>query len=318
MSIKPLSSLFLALSVFLIAGCDNANNTTKTAQTSDTQTITIEHAQGKTTIPLHPSKVIVMNPETLDILDAIGAPVAGVPQTNSHLPDFLSKYKSNTYINAGTLFEPAYETLSNEQPDLILAGGRAEAAYEKLSEIAPTIAMDVDRTHFIDSLTERTKTLARLFGKEKEADKVLADFNAKIATVKAKTANVGSAMVVLISGGKISAYGTGSRFGFFYDVLGFKPAYQFDNVGTHGNIVSSELLLKLNPDWLFVIDRDKAIERSDAQPAKQILDNALVRKTNAWENDHIVYLDPTAIYISGGLQTYSHIMDTVNNALDKQ
>lgn len=81
--------------------------------------------------------------------------------------------------------------------------------------------------------------------------------------------------------------------------------------------MNAELLLKLNPDWLFVIDRDSAIGRSEAQPAQQILDNALVRKTSAWKNDQVVYLDPTAVYIAGGVQTYSQLMDDINNALER-
>ena len=40
-----------------------------------------------------------------------------------------------------------------------------------------------------------------------------------------------------------SAYGPSSRFGFIYDVLGFEPAYVFDSPGSHGNIVSAELLI---------------------------------------------------------------------------
>ena len=75
--------------------------------------------------------------------------------------------------------------------------------------------------------------------------------------------------------------------------------------------------MKLNPDWLFVIDRDSAIGKTDAQPAAEVLDNALVRKTAAWEKGQITYLDPTAVYIAGGIQTYSQLMDDINTALEK-
>ncbi|MDM3766469.1 ABC transporter substrate-binding protein, partial [Proteus mirabilis] len=85
---------------------------------------------------------------------------------------------------------------------------------------------------FIDSLTERTTTLGQIFGQEEQAKKLLADFNSKIDTGKAKTPDAGKAMVVLVSGGKISAYGPGSLFGFIYDVLGFEPAYTFDSPGS--------------------------------------------------------------------------------------
>ncbi len=315
---KSLVSGIALLSALVLAGCDNAKETTGTSQVAEKQVITVEHAQGKTEIPRHPQKVIVMNMETLDIIDALGVPVAGLPQTNVHLPKFLSKYSGTDYVNAGTLFEPAYETLSNAKPDLILGGSRSRDAYDKLSGVAPTISMDIDNKRFIDSLTERTTELGVIFGKENEADKIITDFKGKIADIKAKTPNSGKAMVILVSGGKISAYGPGSRFGFIFDELGFEPAYVFpEDTGRHGNIVNAELLVKLNPDWLFVIDRDSAIARSDAQPAAEVLDNALVRKTAAWNKGQIAYLDSSAVYIAGGIQTYSKLMDDINNALEK-
>ncbi|MGO2344943.1 MAG: ABC transporter substrate-binding protein, partial [Providencia sp.] len=183
---KSLVSGIALLSVLVLAGCDNSKETTETSQAAEKQVITVEHAQGKTEIPRHPQKVIVMNMETLDIMDALGAPVAGVPQTNVRFPEFLAKYNSADYINGGTLFEPAYETLSNAKPDLILGGSRARDSYDKLSGVAPTISMDIDNKRFIDSLTERTTELGLIFGKEKEADKLITDFKGKIADIKTK------------------------------------------------------------------------------------------------------------------------------------
>lgn len=169
-------------------------------------TFTLEHAQGKTDVPRNPQKVIVLNPATLDNADALGIPVMGVPKNSTHLPAFLAKYQGDDYLNAGTLFEPDYEALINAKPDLIIAGGRARDAYDKLSEIAPTIALDVDTAHFVPSLTQRTNELAAIFGKEAEAKALMNRFQQKIDEVKGKSAGVGSAMVIMINGGKMSAY----------------------------------------------------------------------------------------------------------------
>jgi hypothetical protein len=55
-----------------------------------------------------------------------------------------------------------------------------------------------------------------------------------------------------------------------------KPAIDNLTVARHGQVVSFEFLLKTNPDWLFVIDRDVAIGQ-DGKTAQQLLDNPLVR-----------------------------------------
>ncbi|AJJ17850.1 solute-binding iron ABC transport protein [Yersinia intermedia] len=306
-----LFSSLLAATV-AITGCDDSSATPE-----ESAKISIEHAQGTTQVPLNPQKVIILNPSVLDTADALHIKVAGVPQTSAHLPAFLSQYSGTEYLNAGTLFEPDYEALSQAKPDLIIAGGRAHDAYDKLSAIAPTIALDVDTQHFTQSLAQRTEQLASIFGKEEEAKALLSKFSSQINEIKQKSANAGSAMVVMVSGGKMSAYTPGSRFGFVFDELGFTPAATFTQTGSHGNVVTSEFILNANPEWLFVLDRDNAIGRAEGQSAQQVLDNPLIHKTKAWQNDHVIYLDSASLYIAGGIQSYTKLMDKVSTVLDK-
>ncbi|OVZ94225.1 iron ABC transporter substrate-binding protein [Yersinia kristensenii] len=307
-----LFSSLLAVTAVL-TGCDDASTTPE-----ETAKISIEHAQGTTQVPLNPQKVIILNPSLLDIADALHIKVAGVPQTSTHLPAFLSQYSGAEYLNAGTLFEPDYEVLSQAKPELIIAGGRAQDAYDKLSAIAPTIALDIDPKHFTQSLTQRTEQLASIFGKEDEAKTLMEKFTSQVNAIKQKSANAGSAMVVMVSGGKMSAYTPGSRFGFIFDELGFTPAASFTEAGNHGNVVTSEFILNANPEWLFVLDRDNAIGRTENQSAQQILDNPLIRKTKAWQNDQVIYLDSASLYIAGGVQSYMQLMDKISAVLDKQ
>ncbi|WP_409307468.1 siderophore ABC transporter substrate-binding protein [Pectobacterium sp. B1J-3] len=300
----------LLVSMLALSGCD------QTASTNEgTKTISIEHAQGTTQVPLSPKKVIVFDPAVLDTLDAMKIEVAGVPKSGTRLPEFLAKYSGDQYLDAGTLFEPKYEALSSAGPDLIIAGGRTRDAYDKLSAIAPTISMDVDEHQFMNSFTQRVEQLGTIFGKEDEAKKQLADFKKNIAQTHEKATNAGSALVLMVSGGKMSAYGPKSRFGFIFDELGFKPATEFPDAGRHGNVVTSEFLLSVNPEWLFVLDRDSAIGRPGGESAQQVLDNPLIHKTAAWQNNRVIYLDSASLYIAGGLQSYQELVRDVNDAL---
>ncbi|OCF94585.1 iron ABC transporter substrate-binding protein [Gilliamella sp. wkB308] len=304
--------------LLLVVGCDN-NKNNQEPDYSDIKkdALVIKHAQGEALFESIPKKVAVFNIATLDIIDALNIPVSAVPQSNVHLPDFLSKYSDKSYTNIGTLFEPNYEVLSSINPDLIIAGGRATDAYPKLKELAKTISLDIDSNNFLASLTERTRQLGWIFGKEKEASKLIEDFNQKIDQLKPKTSTAGSALVIMINGGKMSAYGPKSRFGFVFDVLGFQPATSFQEAGRHGNSVTSEFILSTNPEWIFVLDRDNAIGNKEAQSAQQVLNNELIQKTAAWQHNHIVYLDSTSMYIAGGIQTYSRLMDQIAEALQE-
>ena len=40
-------------------------------------------------------------------------------------------------------------------------------------------------------------------------------------------------------------------------------------------------------------------------------------KTKAWQNDHVIYLDSASLYIAGGIQSYTKLMDKVSAVLDK-
>jgi len=58
-----------------------------------------------------------------------------------------------------------------------------------------------------------------------------------------------------------------------------------------------------------------AVGKDDRQ-LQQTLDNELVKRTKAYQNGHIVYLQADLWYLSGGgLQSFAAMIDEVGNAL---
>ncbi|WP_216093421.1 siderophore ABC transporter substrate-binding protein [Cellulosimicrobium cellulans] len=278
-------------------------------------TVVVEHAQGETEVDVDPQKVFTYDFAALSVLDALGVEVAGVPKQN--VPEAFSQYADDEDVqDIGTLFEPDYELVAAEQPDLIIVAGRSSEAYPQLSEIAPTIDLSNDWTSFQDSVVANAETLAPVFGAEDEVDGLVEDLDAAVADVQDKAESAGTALVVLTSGGEVTAYGPGSRFGFLHDSLGLTPAVEDVEAATHGEAVSFEFLLETDPDWLFVVDRDAATGEG-TQNAEQVLDNEVVHRTTAWQQDQVVYLDPTTWYIiNGGVPTLTAMAEEVGAALD--
>ncbi|MFC4626297.1 siderophore ABC transporter substrate-binding protein [Daeguia caeni] len=278
--------------------------------------ITIKHAQGETAIPAAPQKVIVLDLATLDNLDRFGVKVSGVPKLAA-FPDYLQKYQSDDYAKVGTLFEPDYEAINAAEPDLIIVGGRSAAKYPELAKIAPTIDLTVPANDLIGGTVANVEKIGQIFGKETEAKAEIEKLMADVDALKAKTADKGTGLLILTTGGKMSAYGPGSRFGSLHDAYGMQPADPNLKIGLHGQPISPEFIAKTNPDWLFVIDRDAAIGR-DGNSAKQLLDNDLVKQTNAAKNDQIVYLKAQNWYLVGGGLTALHgTIDQLSEAFDK-
>ncbi len=279
------------------------------------QDISVKHAQGETTVPASPKKVLVFDPASLDMLDALGVEVAGVP--TGRLPGHLSKYGSDRYEKIGTLFEPDYEAVNAAEPDLIIVGGRSRAKYHDLAKIAPTIDLSPSEGNFVGSVTQNLKLLARIFGKQAQADALVAKLESSIANLRQDDPKVGKGLLVLTTGGKMSAYGPGSRFGMLHSEFGIMPAVEGLATTNHGQAISSEFIAKTNPDWLFVIDRDAAIGQQGA--AKAVLDNELVAQTTAWKKGHVVYLDPANWYVvGGGITSLQANVDQIARAIGKK
>ncbi|MDR8398344.1 siderophore ABC transporter substrate-binding protein [Paraburkholderia sp. USG1] len=276
--------------------------------------ITVHHSQGETRVPVNPKVVAVLDIASLDTLSAIGVNVAGVPTTP--YPPYLSKFAGSQYRKVGSLFEPDYEALNALSPDLIIVGGRSAPRYAQVAKLAPTIDLSPDLQHRVDSAIAHAEILGQIFGKQAEVASRVSRLKQSIAALRARTATMGTGLLIMTSGGRISAVGPDSWFGTLYNDFGVRPASSnLDASSPHGQVVSSEFLLRTDPDWLFVIDRDVAIGQAGA-PAKQLLDNELVRQTRAWTAGHVVYLDPVTWYIVGdGLTALQRMVDEVSRAV---
>lgn len=313
-------SLFACILLLALAACgttkedvleDNAKSEDKLAEESTEVTIT--HELGETTLAKNPEKVVVFDFGTLDTLDELGIEVAGLPQ--AAIPGYLSAYEDAKYTNLGSLKEPDFEALHAMKPDVIFISGRQSDLYDQFSEIAPTIFMGVDTSRYMESFKENMNKIATIFDQADKMNTELASIDTSIENIRAKTTEVDSkALIVLATEGKVSAYGPSSRFGLIHDVFGFKPADEKIEVSTHGQNITFEYILNTNPDILFVIDRDAAI--GNGASAKDSVENDLVKKTNAFQNDKMVYLNGEYWYLSGGgLQSLKEMVKEVEAGL---
>ena len=259
--------------------------------------VTIDTVRGDVDLPVNPHPIAVYDMTLMQDLAALGVPVDGLPD-NLRL-DNLTAADTPESKKIGTLFEPDMEALNEMQPKAILVGSRMAEKYDALSQMAPTLDLTLDTANIYESSKQRLADLGRLFGKADKAQALQKDIDAAIEKAKAASAGKGNGLVVLVNGNKISTYGADSRFGFIHTVFGIPAADSQIEEARHGQPVSFEYLQKINPDWLFVLDRTSAIgEEGDG--ADVVLDNPLVHQTTAWKNDNIVYLSPDSYLAFGG------------------
>ncbi|MCI9887585.1 siderophore ABC transporter substrate-binding protein [Micrococcales bacterium 31B] len=297
-----------AAAALALAACSSGDATTDAGATSGgaaanagagasgTYPVSITHKQGTAEIAAAPTKVITMDFSSLQTMNALGVEPIGLPKAN--VPKFLEKYSAETYLDAGTLQEPNYEKVNEATPDLIILSGRSAAAYPEASKIATTIDLSVDNAKYLESVQNNTTTLGTVFGKQAEAKALLDELQAKIDEVKPQAEAAGTGLIIMVNGGKVSAYGAGSRFAVVHDILGVKPADLDITEATHGDPVSFEYIKEKNPGMIFVVDRDSAVDGTQGA-AQKVLDNALVKETDAAKNNKIVYIDAARWYLAG-------------------
>jgi len=276
-----------------------------------------EAERGSVEVPLRPESVITFDIATLDTLDVIGAADAVVGIPDIPLPDYLADYEDLPKV--GTLFEPDLEAVVELDPDLIVTAARSTGQYDALSEIATTIDLTgtFGGTFDPDAALTRAEQLGEVFGQEDAAAERIEAI--EVLQSQVQSAASGSALVLSVSGGEYGAFGEGSRFGYFYDVLGFTPAVAAAELpgepgSPHGDTATNEFILATEPEWIFAFDRGAATGESES--AEATLDNELVAQTPAAQDDRIVYLPASELYIViNGLTAIENVLESVDAAI---
>ena len=271
--------------------------------------VTIATNKGDVTLPVNPRPIAVYDMTVMQDLTALGVPMDGT--IGDPLLESLIMSGATPQI-VGTVFEPDLEALNALNPPAIFSGGRMAEKYADLEQIAPTLDLSLDEGDMYNSSKDLLAKLGKLFGKTDKANDLQADIDNAIADAKSVTAGKGNGLVILVNGNKLSAQGASSRFSFVHKQFGVPMADESIEDAKHGQPVSFEYIQKVNPDWLFVLDRTSAIGE-EGEGAKQVLDNELMHQTKAWQNDHIVYLSPDSYLAYGG---YNQWMTDANSVIE--
>lgn len=292
--------------IVTLQGCDSNSSTKDILSYQRYDPVVVSHKLGKTTIKQLPEKVVALDMNEVDFLDQLEIPIAGMPK--DFIPHFLSKYRDTPNIqDTGAIVQPNIERVYKAHPDLVLITSLQANQYKELSQIAPTVHFDVDyrdsQTAHIEVVKKHLLDLGKIFNKQELAQQKVNEIEAQVQEALKVTRNrPEKALVVLHNNGSFSSFGLKSRYGFIFQDLGVKPASPEIDTALHGQSVSSEFILKTNPDIIYIIDRTAVMEGRPAINA-ETLSNPLLKETNAWKNGKVIFADPEAWYITAASPT---------------
>lgn len=315
-----LMALMAVMAVGLIAcGTDKSDNeSTKEEKTSVTITsLDASKNEIELEVPYNPKRIAILDLACLDIIDELGVGdrVVGMASTSI---DYLEKYSNDASIkNLGTIKEADLEAVMECEPDIIFIGGRLSKSYDALSEIAPVVYLATDTNEgLVNSVSKNAKTIASIFGMEDKVDSLMSDFGARIDAIK-KISSGKTALVGMTTSGSFNLLGNDGRCSLIGVEAGFNNLTAVGSTSTHGNETSFETVVQQNPDYIFVMDRDSAISTAGAKTAKEIVENELVKTTDAYKNNHIIYLEHSNVWYTaeGGIQALDIMLTDLEKGL---
>ena len=333
---KYLVMALFAVSVLTMVGCGSSNKEEVSVETNvaqETVTITSLNGSGEKVeleVPFDPQRIAILDLASLDILDSLGLGDRVVGSADTSI-DYLGDYANNEEIaNLGTIKEADMEAVMACEPDVIFIGGRLAASYDALSEIAPVVYLATDiELGLVESVSQNATTIASMFGKEEEVAAKIAEFKTRVDALAAVGKDQ-TALVGMCTSGSFNLLGDTGRCSIIGNELGFnnigtefassdKKGENKENTSSHGNESSFELIKSLNPQYIFVLDRDAAINTEGAQLAKDIMNNELVNATDAYKNGNVVYIENPAVWYTaeGGISAMDIMLSDLEAALLK-
>ena len=293
------------------------------AQESTPETVVIQALNGnresiELTVPYDPQRIAILDMASLDILMALGLEDRVVGSASSSLEYVQSVVTAEGIANLGTIKAADMEAVMACEPDIIFIGGRLSGSYDTLSEIAPVVYLPTTDEGTLAQTRLNADTIASIFGKEEEVAALFEGFGARIEALKS-FANGKTAIVGLVTSGGFNVLGNDGRCSIIGREIGFT------NVGvdaeidtaTHGNEASFEFIVEKAPEYIFVMDRDAAIQTEGAKLAQEIMENELVMTTDAYKNGNIVYLANPAVWYTaeGGITALDIMLQDLESEL---
>ena len=333
---KMLSILLASVLAVSVAACSvpaqSGNASSASADSASTsassevvrENVTIKSLNGnKETVdlevPFNAERIAVLDMASLDLLDALGMGDRVVGSASTSL-EYLQEYVTNDSVaNLGTIKEADLEAVMSSEPDVIFIGGRLAAQYDALSKIAPVVylATDIEKG-VVQSVRDNAMTVASMFGVEDKVESLMAGFDARIQALQ-EFAKGKNAIIGMCTSGSFNVLGNDGRCSIIGREIGF------ENIGvnaeidtsTHGNEASFEFLVEKNPQYIFVMDRDAAINSDGAKLAEEIMDNELVNKTQAAQDGNIVYLAHPSVWYTaeGGITALDLMLQDLETGL---
>jgi iron complex transport system substrate-binding protein len=277
------------------------------------QTYKVKHAMGETEIKGTPQKVVVLTNEGTEAVLALGVKPVGAVQSWTGNPWYEHiKAEMEGVKPLGMEDQPNLEAIAALKPDIILANKmRHEKIYEQLSKIAPTVVSETLRGKWKDNF----KLYAEALNRKAEGEKVLADWDKRIAEFKEKAGDKLNTKVSIVRfmPGRVRIYYKDTFSGIILQELGVaRPESQ--NKDEFAAEVTKERIPEMDGDILFYFSYETG--NGEASKLEQEWTNdPLWKNLNVVKNNKAYKVDDVIWNTAGGVKAANLLLDELTKYL---
>ncbi|AFS77565.1 ferrichrome ABC transporter substrate-binding protein FhuD [Gottschalkia acidurici 9a] len=261
-------ALFICMAMIAFVGCSSSPAEEKL---SEEKTITINDVRGEVEIPEKPQRIVDLSGNS-DILSILGYKVTGTANSDAYdykkFPSYLEDtLKGATILGYSMQDTMDVEAIMNLNPDLIIISTVQEKMYDQLSNIAPTVMVQLEALDWKEDM----KALGKVFNKLDVAEEWLEKYDVKAKEtgekIKETYGEDTSYLAFLASGGQFYVF-DGAGFGsVLYQDMGLsKPEGMPEQNDISLPVVTYEGLASIKSDYIFAIATDEDLETLKANP----------------------------------------------------
>ena len=282
------------MTAMMFVGCTSNGAANEEIKMGDTVKVT--DVRGEVEIPANPQRIVDLSGNS-DILSILGYKVVGTANSDAYdytkFPSYLEETLSGAKILGYSMQDTMdVEAVMNLNPDLIVISTVQEKMYDALSEIAPTVMIQLEALNWKDDV----RALAKVFNKEDVANEWIANYENKAKEagdkIKAEYGEDTTYLSFLASGGQFFIF-DGAGFGdVLYNDMGLaKPAGMPEQTDISLPVVTYEGLAAIQSDYIFVIATDEDLAQLEA--------NSIWNNLPAVKNGNVVVLESSPYFNQG-------------------
>ena len=241
------------------------------------------------------NRIVVLDPATVEMIYMLGAEDKIVGVANLERSKVWPEEKVAKLESVGTFIKPSLEKIIALKPDLVITSALTD---DNLNNGLKSNNIEAKRiqANSIEEIFTNFMEVAKMLGKENEANKIIAEKRVKLEEIK-KMATINKKGLFVMSASPLMVFGNDNLPNDIMKLLNIKNIAE--NQKGRNPIVTPEFIIKENPDMIITLLPN---------PSQIVATNPQLKNVNAIKNSKFIVVNSSQI-LRGSPRTIDQIQE---------